>query len=217
MKNDPKILSVPYSPSAAYRDGVDVWAGTFSAVGLNRIYFEPWPAAAIKPDVKFRLFYGDDAVFLKFIVQEKYFRATCTRINDPVYQDSCVEFFIGFERNGPYYNFEFNASGIPLAGYGAGRERELLEISLIERIRIDTTHKEKTSDMLPFHWELTAVIPFDVFCKHRLSTLTGAECYANFYKCGDLLPEPHFLCWNNIEASQPDFHLPQYFGKLMFN
>jgi hypothetical protein len=46
--------------------------------------------------------------------------------------------------------------------------------------------------------------------------LKGKTCRANFYKCGDDLPEPHFLSWNNIIADKPDFHLPQYFGTLTF-
>jgi hypothetical protein len=39
---------------------------------------------------------------------------------------------------------------------------------------------------------------------------------ANFYKCGDELPTPHFLSWNPIEWKEPSFHRPEQFGKLIF-
>jgi hypothetical protein len=37
---------------------------------------------------------------------------------------------------------------------------------------------------------------------------------ANFYKCGDETPEPHFLSWNPIDLPKPNFHVPQFFGQL---
>ena len=134
-----------------------------------------------------------------------------------MYKDSCVEFFIGFEGQGAYYNFEFNALGTTLAGYGINKqERELLDVSLVNEIKSIAANKIADDDTLPFNWELTVFIPFCVFYKHHVSTLKGVNCTGNFYKCGDELPEPHFLCWNNIIADKPNFHLPQYFGNIIF-
>jgi hypothetical protein len=39
---------------------------------------------------------------------------------------------------------------------------------------------------------------------------------ANFYKCGDKTSHPHWLTWNPVDKPRPDFHLPQYFGTLVF-
>jgi hypothetical protein len=47
--------------------------------------------------------------------------------------------------------------------------------------------------------------------------MKGKKCRANFYKCGDDLPEPHFLAWNMINTEEPDFHRPEFFGTLEFN
>jgi hypothetical protein len=66
------------------------------------------------------------------------------------------------------------------------------------------------------HWELTVAIPVDVFTHHEVSSLEGRKCEGNFYKCGDELEEPHFVSWTHIESPQPDFHLPQFFGSLIF-
>jgi Carbohydrate-binding family 9 len=30
------------------------------------------------------------------------------------------------------------------------------------------------------------------------------------------LAEPHFVAWSNIETPKPDFHRPDFFGKLVF-
>jgi hypothetical protein len=217
MQNNMNLLTVPYISTAGCNDRDDILTGAFWALKPNKIVFEPWPGEGIKPEVEFKMVYGDDAIFLKFNVKEKYLRATYKQINEPVYRDSCVEFFIGFEEYGAYYNFEFNALGTPLAGYGINnKERELLEVSLINGIKSIAGIKITDGNTLPFNWELTIVIPFNVFYKHHISTLRGVNCTGNFYKCGDHLPEPHFLCWNNIIADKPNFHLPQYFGNIIF-
>jgi len=216
VKNNINLLYVPYSPSAKYTDAADILGDIFSVSEANQLAYQPWPNEGIEPDVKFKMIYGDDAIFLKFMVKEKYFRATYKQTNDPVWNDSCVEFFIGFEGDAAYYNFEFNALGTPLLGYGVDKKRELAHPSLVNSIKCIAVNKVTEHDTLTFHWELTIAIPFTSFFKQKLTSLKGVNCRANFYKCGDELPEPHFLCWNNIIADKPNFHLPQYFGKLIF-
>jgi hypothetical protein len=216
VKNKINLLHVPYSPSARHCDPAETLTGIFSAIEPNPLVYEPWPGEGFKPEVGFKMFYGDDAVFLKFLVKEKHFKAAYKQINDPVWNDSCVEFFIGFKDDEAYYNFEFNAIGTPLVGYGIDKKRELADPSLIKSIKCITVNNVTGDDRLPFNWELTIAIPFTLFFKHQVTTLAGLNCKGNFYKCGDELPEPHFLCWNNILADKPNFHLPQYFGQLIF-
>ena len=38
----------------------------------------------------------------------------------------------------------------------------------------------------------------------------------NIYKCGDLLPQPHFVTLFPIQAPQPDYHRPEFFQPLPF-
>ena len=66
------------------------------------------------------------------------------------------------------------------------------------------------------HWELLLIIPVDIFIYHELDSLRSKFCRANFYKCGDKLPEPHFISWSAIHSPEPDFHLPDFFGELYF-
>lgn len=65
-------------------------------------------------------------------------------------------------------------------------------------------------------WELTLMIPLEVFSYHQINSLKGRQSKVNFFKCGDELPEPHFLAWRNIIAASPDFHLPDFFGTMHF-
>jgi hypothetical protein len=207
-------LKVPFLINSYFNNPVLDLSDALSQYNPVKLTHEPWPSPGQKPEVAFYLAYGDDAIFLKFCVKEKYFRATYKQTNEPVYKDSCVEFFIAFDE--AYYNFEFNALSTALVGYGLPGKREAFPSSLINNIKSRVINKTVSDDVLPFEWELTLAIPFNLFYKHSISTLKGTECNANFYKCGDDLPEPHFLCWNKIIADKPNFHLPQYFGKLIF-
>jgi hypothetical protein len=144
-------------------------------------------------------------------------QAAFGRTNEPVYQDSCVEFFISFDEGATYYNFEFNCIGTVLAGYGRGRtDRQWLSGDVLDTINTQSTVLRKGKDRMP-QWELTVVLPLKVFTFQNIDSLQGQQARANFYKCGDHLPVPHFLAWSNIESDSPDFHLPQFFGTLLFD
>jgi len=65
-------------------------------------------------------------------------------------------------------------------------------------------------------WSLALTIPTSIFIHDKLPTLSGIHARANFYKCGDDCPEPHYLAWNDIGTPAPDFHQPRYFGELVF-
>jgi len=64
-------------------------------------------------------------------------------------------------------------------------------------------------------WELVVEIPVSVF-NGVVDVLDGVNAKGNFFKCGDLLPQPHYLSWNMIDSTVPDFHLSQFFGDLFF-
>ena len=105
-----------------------------------------------------------------------------------------------------------------MVAYGSDREnRVLLPEDVVKNIKaqpmLNSSHRVEKGMI---NWELTLIIPFNVLHYHKLTSLKGKSCYANFYKCGDDLPEPHFLAWNNIRSSSPNFHLPEFFGIMEF-
>lgn len=212
-----KQLTVPFHNELTGREAISTIADRLRETEKQTLPFAPWAKAdAYKPDVAFTIAYGREALFLQFDVTEKFIRAAYGRTNEPVYKDSCVEFFLSFDDGVTYYNFEFNCIGTVLAGFGKEKAvRQPLPQAVLEKIKsgiiITRGGGEKT-----MHWEITVLIPFSVFLHHPLSSLQGKGCKGNFYKCGDDLPEPHFLSWSNVESGEPNFHLPQFFGTLHF-
>ena len=210
-------LTVPFLHTDNAAPDIGDIASQLSHAPRHHLHFAPWQNAyPYKPSVTFALSYNQEGLYLQYDVKESCVQAAQGKINAPVYQDSCVEFFISFDEGAGYYNFECNCIGTVLAEFGKGKhDREILPESSLAKIRYQSLiRKEKAEELV--NWQLTVAIPYEVFLHHQLAGLQGHQCKANFYKCGDLLPEPHFLSWSNIESPEPNFHLPQFFGTLLF-
>jgi hypothetical protein len=185
---------------------------------VNKIDCIPWKDFPYKPKVEFRIGHADDLILLKFNVTEKAIGACETNINGKVHTDSCIEFFISLDGLN-YYNFEFNCIGTPHVAWGTGRQnREHLPGETVRMIQVRST---LGSEPIPvqsghFSWELSALIPAVCFIHDPGVSFDGLSANANFYKCGDDLPEPHFVTWNPVGTIQPDFHRPEFFGKIDF-
>ena len=181
----------------------------------HKLENNPWPQFPFDAIVSFTIAYDAKNIFLKYYVEEKYLRAENKITNSPVYEDSCVEFFISFDEGANYYNIEFNCIGTGLIGYGSSKEnRRLLDESLVENLKKKSLIISENKNSAK--WDLTLAIPLSTFIYSTPLNLQDVSCKSNFYKCGDLLPEPHFITWSPIEADEPNFHLPQFFGNLVF-
>lgn len=216
-----KEINVPYLGLSSPQPGLDEVSRVLDAIGLaHEIGTVNWPGYANKPEVTFKIGYGEQEIFLKFIVREHFVKAQMTRSNQQVYEDSCVEFFVAPSNDGIYFNFEFNAIGTILMGRGKSRHDDrLCDPAVISHIRRSGTlgtepFDERRGDQL---WELTVAIPYDIFLPEGMTSPAGVTIRANFYKCGDKLSHPHYLSWNPIETESPDFHRPEYFGTLRFD
>jgi hypothetical protein len=178
-----------------------------------------WGDFKYRPDTKLAIGYTDNEILLKYYITEDYFKAEKTETNQKVCEDSCVEFFVSPEDDGIYYNMEFNGIGTCLLGSGTGRtDSAKADPTIISRIRRKTSlgsdpireRKGKIS------WTITIAIPPAVFFRHKVKELRGKIFRANFYKCGDKLSVPHYLTWDPVLTSKPDFHQPAFFGILKF-
>ncbi|HBL75760.1 MAG: hypothetical protein A2W90_04470 [Bacteroidetes bacterium GWF2_42_66] len=178
-----------------------------------------WAGFPYRPEVKFRIAHLGDQILLKFYVREKNIGAKTSTANGDVYKDSCVEFFISPQGDGNYYNFEFNCIGTPHVGYGDGRHNRLpLPVETLKTIIARSSlgsepFAERHGD---FTWELFVQIPVACFIHDKIEKLDGLSSSGNFYKCGDELAEPHFVTWNPIKTENPDYHRPEFFGKIGF-
>lgn len=182
----------------------------------HKINFQPWPEYHDLLKVSFKIAHGKDCICIQYDVEEQEVLARFNNTNDPVYRDSCVEFFIAFGDDRSYYNLEFNQLGTCLGGFGApGETRVSLPVDLLGTIRCGG-HILSNDSSSTTNWTLMLMIPIQVFCFHQSGTLKGRSCRVNFYKCGDDLTQPHFLTWKNIIAPKPNFHLPEFFGDAEF-
>lgn len=187
---------------------------------LQSISLVNWPAFPYRPDVKFRIAHSGTTIWLKFYVTEDHVLARRTETNSATHRDSCVEFFLDTQKDGNYYNFEFNAIGTTHLAYGPSvNKRTFIDPELIrEHIKV-----RSSLGNLPFEersgghtWEMIVGIPAALLVHDKGIRLKGLRSNANFYKCGDETSVPHYLSWNPVGSERPNFHQPQYFGELIF-
>ena len=70
----------------------------------------------------------------------------------------------------------------------------------------------------PTTWIVEYKVPVEVLEKYASVTrpAPGVTWRANFYKCADLTSKPHWLTWSVVDKPEPDFHVPEFFGTLVF-
>ena len=148
-----------------------------------------------------------------FEVNEDHVRAVAMEDNGPVWEDSCVEFFVQAPDGKHYTNFEMNCAGTMLAALRTSRhDPEKFSDEQFAAIRRITSlpHEPVDSRSEGQSWWAIEVIPFEAFgYSSKPSSLR-----ANLYKCGDKCDQPHFLSWSPIGLPQPDFHCPDFFGTI---
>ena len=177
-----------------------------------------WPNEfPYKPITSFYIARDKECLFINYFVKGNYLRAVNSTDNSPVWEDSCVEFFVQIPGEKYYYNFEFNCIGTALAARRTGREdAEHFSADKMAKIkRYSSVGNKPFCEMEGlFSWNLLVAIPFE------LIGLDGGQLpeslSANFYKCADGSSLPHYLSWSPIPIEKPDFHRPDYFGELRF-
>lgn len=188
-------------------------------VGYNAIDSNNWPDAfPYTPRVEVRVAHTGNNIILHYRVEEKTVRAVAED-NGKVWEDACCEFFSIPAADGVYYNIECNCAGQMLIGSGAGRkDRERATKEVLDTVkRWSSLGREPFAEKAaPAQWQLVMVIPASAFFKHHITSFAGTTIRANFYKCGDMLQQQHYLSWNPIGLPRPNFHCPEFFGEVVF-
>lgn len=177
-----------------------------------------------QPAVQAKMAYDPNNLYVIFRVEDKYIRCITNQINGPVWEDSCVEFFFSPDTGmpGKYFNLEINCGGTPLMHYNLipRKDFQLLEPNDIKQIEISHSLPEIIDPEMdgPVTWTLEYRIPLGLLKKYSNVTqpASGVTWKANFYKIADKTSNPHYLTWSLVDQAEPDFHLPAYFGKLIF-
>lgn len=176
------------------------------------------------PEVKAKMMYDNENIYIIFHVNDQYVRCLAKDINGRVWEDSCCEFFFSPDSGFPerYFNLEMNCGGTPLMHYNfiprKGSKR--LEIEDIKKIEIAHSLPQIIDPEIgdKVTWTLEYKIPLAMLKKYSGVTNPekGVEWRANFYKIAENNSNPHYITWSVVENNKPDFHLPQFFGKLRF-
>lgn len=164
------------------------------------------------PEVIFYPELTKNGVRMHITVQEANPKRVMTEHFQPVYLDSCVEWFVNFspETSDRYFNFEVNANGVMNVAYRKDRfEAICLTAEDVESLHIRT-------DIGETEWTVEYEVPFSLMEKYVPGFVRAEEMKvrANFYKCGDETEFPHFGAWKAVEVPEPDFHRPEFFGEL---
>lgn len=165
--------------------------------------------------VTVRVAHGGDRLYLLYEVTGESVRAENTRDFGSVWQDSCVEFFMQREGEAGYRNFECNVLGVLLSRHHKTREDAVSQSQHMPTIiRYGTIQHRYEDEKQVSDWSMYLEIPKSALGFETGESLDGQRIRANFYKCGDNTPEPHFLSWNPIDLPKPNFHVPEFFGLL---
>ncbi|HAN20689.1 MAG TPA: hypothetical protein DCP51_03285 [Clostridiales bacterium] len=153
----------------------------------------------------------DKGFALKLTAYEKNPKAIYTEYGQPVYKDSCLEFFVRFNKESPLYlNFEMNSNGAFLASVRSDRKNKT---NIHEKTALPEVKSTKQEEF----WTVETFFSFDqvnaLFGKCDFNK--GDVFYGNFYKCGDETEIPHYGMWSPINTENADFHQPVFFGELV--
>jgi len=183
----------------------------------------PWqtPDMPSPPNVSAKVLYSPSHLYIKFEVEEHFSRAIHTENQTQVCEDSCVEFFVAPNEKG-YFNFEVNCIGSIHLRHGKGRDDRVKiadeDLNKIEKYTSLPTGEAIDEPVSVPSYTVAYAIPFSIFKKYAEAKVpkSGMLWRANFYKCGDLTPEPCWGIWNSVVTDNPDFHRPEFFGNIIF-
>ena len=213
-----KNLFVPFIEQFTVNDDIEKVQMLLNALPKNQINNQLWSKFKNNLNTNFNIGHINDAILLTYEVNDDTIMVNTFETNGAVHKDNCVEFFVSFGEEKSYYNIEINCVGVCLIAYGEGRlNRNFIAKQLVEKIRTYVTIKKfPEKSKVKYIWQITLIIPIEVFVHSNLKTFKQVTGLGNFFKCGDNLPQPHFYSWNMIESKTPDFHLPEFFGSLVF-
>ncbi len=218
MNNLTKTINVPYIPELndiTLEEAVTILDDRGERRTIECLNWkEEFP---YHPLTAFSIAHSGTHIYLDFFVRCNYLRAVNYKNNSDVYQDSCVEFFVSPEGSDYYYNFEFNCIGTIHAAKRIDRHNGTLlsdeELDSVKRLPSCGTRPFQEVEGM-FSWNIIVAIPLSLI---GVTYTPGnpVELRGNFYKCADATSHPHYLSWAPIDTPTPDFHRPEFFGKII--
>lgn len=168
------------------------------------------------PLTTFTIAHSAKYIYVNFFVRCNYLRAVNYENNSPVYEDSCVMFYVQPLDSQEYSRFEFNCIGTINAVRQTGEDSSVRftdeEIASISLLPSCGRRPFREIEGL-FTWDILVAIPLK---------LVGVEynggplkLKGNFFKCASGTSQPHFLSWSPVKSKEPDFLRPESFGEII--
>lgn len=175
----------------------------------------------IQPPVAAELWSSEIGLHVRFKVFESQPLVTVLKQQEPpalTCKDSAVEVFLAFplfedEPNFKpqldhclYTNIEVNAAGVCYAEYGVHREgRSTYSTAQVADLQIAT-------QIEPTFWTCSLVIP-----RTLIRSLVGYDGLQrsfglNLYKISESPEQEHYVSWQKVASTTPNFHLPESFA-----
>jgi len=174
-----------------------------------------WPLVTdYCPDARVSIARDDARVYIMWRVQGEKVRCVSTLDLQPVWEDSCCEFFITLP-DGRYMNLECNAIGAMTSSRRVERKVDVQYLTPAEFARIErysSLPHEVIDSQEPMDYTLAIAVPMDLIgldAQHL-----PEHIMANVYKCGDKTARMHFVSLFPIAIPQPDFHRPDFFQAI---
>ena len=174
---------------------------------MDRILWEPDCGIRAKAGIC----HDGQNLYVHLSAKEQDIRAEYADPPAPVHEDSCLEFFFMPEGEDRYLNFEINPNGCLHLGFGPDRQNRENALPTDPR-KVFRIRTGRTAE----GWKAEYRIPVSFLRQfYPVFECTGMLC-ANLYKCGDRTVHPHYLAWNPVSTQTPDFHRPEFFGRMQF-
>lgn len=188
-------------------DAVDFAGAPKADIGIYRWGTDYTPEAYAQV-----VFKAGDGFYIRMECEETEPVAVYTDYNDPVYEDSCLEFFVIWMPglSGKYINTEMNANGAYLCYLCDPDGINVTMDTVTGSMPSVTPFKTETS------WGVNLYVPLGLIGDAYGSADfgPGSRILANFYKCGDKTAVRHYGSWNEVMSGSPNFHLPEYFAEI---
>lgn len=142
-------------------------------------------------------------------------RTLCVNRDDPVYTDSCLEFFVApVDGRDEYINIEMNSKGVYLSEFGKGKYDRVLISTLTDKSPLIEPFNGK--DINGTFWGVKVTLTKEFICElYNVVDFNYTKIKANFYKCGDNCETPHYLAFSPVTTLPPGFHNPECFAVFM--
>ena len=158
-----------------------------------------------------QLCFDETNFYVHMSAAEEHIRAENTKPLSPVHEDSCLEFFFMPDGGRLFLNFEINPNGCMHIQAGPVRT-DRVNLVRDDAEKYFAIHTGRTDD----GWEVFYRIPLSFIRLFYPDYRFEGDLLANMYKCGDKTVKEHYLSWSPVLMETPDFHCPEYFGRMRF-